>query len=73
MKVDVIEYQNRIEHYLNKRSHRVNGPAIIYFDGEETWMFDGRFHRYYGYQNNYNQASWWIHGKWVRDAVPGLK
>lgn len=65
--IETIKFYNRTEHYLNKRSHRGNGPAVLYDDGEEAWLFNGRFHRYYGSQNNY-AGSWWIHGTWVKNV-----
>jgi hypothetical protein len=40
-------------------SHRTNGPAFEWYDGDWAWYLFGCPHRYYGAANSYD--SWWIH------------
>ena len=34
-----------IEHYQNDVLHRLNGPAIEYYDGDKQWWINGQLHR----------------------------
>lgn len=41
----VTHHRGRKEWYLNGVIHRVDGPAIIYLDGHESWWLNGEWIR----------------------------
>jgi hypothetical protein len=46
----------------NGRLHRLNGPAIIYYDGYEEWYRHGKLHRDDGPARAHSSADieeWW--------------
>ena len=41
----VKQYKDRVCYYLNKKLHRLDGPAVEYNDGCKIWYKNGRRHR----------------------------
>lgn len=55
--------------------HRVDGPAIDYFNGDEEWYYEGKLHRidgpaYLSYNKKYKE--WWFHGDLHRLDGPAI-
>jgi hypothetical protein len=49
-----------------KRFHRLNGPAVIYYDGSMSWIRHGRLHRDDGPAREWPARgieTWWKDGK----------
>lgn len=41
-----VSFDDRMEYHNDKgQPHRLDGPAVIYHNGDVHWMKDGRFHR----------------------------
>jgi hypothetical protein len=61
--------------YLNGLCHRLDGPAIEYFNGDKCWYFEGKLHRVDGpaveYPNGYK--AWWVNGKLHREDGPAIE
>ena len=59
-----IDKYGDIRYYLNKKLHRIDGPAIEYPNGTRVWCINGILHRDNGpaieYSNGYK--SWYING-----------
>src|SRR5271169_2260584 len=50
MKVSKVETKHldnpsRIEHHINDKRHRIDGPAVEWADGEKDWYVDNKRHR----------------------------
>ena len=47
--------------------HREDGPAVIWYTGDNEWYLNGELHRMDGpakdYENGYQ--AWFYHGKWI--------
>ena len=60
------EYPDRIE-YLNEKGqlHRLDGPAIEFYDGHKEWFINGRLHREDGPSIEWNDGDkmWFLNGK----------
>jgi len=41
----VIDSDGNQRWLVNRKLHRVDGPAVIYADGEQQWRVHGRLHR----------------------------
>lgn len=59
---------------LNKKAHRLDGPAITYYNGSEEWYLNGQLHRDDGpavtdFRGN---KRWYLNGKLHRDNGPAL-
>jgi hypothetical protein len=54
-----------ISYYQHGLRHRLDGPACIWHDGDETWFTDGELHRIDGPavdSTNVNRKKWYIKG-----------
>ncbi len=62
VKKEIDEHQNI--YYRNKKGqfHRIDGPAIIWSNGDKIWCINGLFHRTDGPAQEYEDGSryWWI-------------
>ena len=60
------------EHLLNGKSHRLNGPAVIYSDGTEMYFINGTLHREDGPAVIYGDGTetYFINGKVHREDGP---
>ena len=53
--------------YFEGKLHRVDGPAVEYYDGSKQWYFEDKFHRVDGPAVEYVDGSkeWYINNKQV--------
>jgi len=66
-------------YYKNKAMniyHRVDGPAMVWYDGTERWFQNGRAHRMDGPATVWPSGGtdWWINGEritYMRDRYKG--
>jgi len=51
--------------FLNGNYHRVDGPAIEYWDGTKYWYLNGNLHREDGpaYIGSNGSKQWWLNGE----------
>lgn len=64
----VSEYYTRI-YDEDDNSHKPNGPAIMWDNGDWDWYLYNQWHRYYGPQTNPEfclSEEWWLHGEKVK-------
>ena len=64
VKNGMFENLNSYKWYKDNVLHRVDGPAIEYFNGDEEWYFEGKLHRvdgaaYISLHGKYKE--WWQH------------
>ena len=52
------------EYFVDRKYHRVNGPAIEWDHGGGAWWLFGERHRYYGPRGEYD--CWYIHGEQIK-------
>ena len=67
-------WTNRKEWYSNGLHHRINGPAVIWKNGDEEWFVNGKRHRTDGpavtlYYDNFQVQEWWINGTDITTKV----
>lgn len=64
-KMGVIRYKNHLD-----QLHRVHGPALIWFDGEESWYRYGKRHREDGPAVEWpnGERAWWLNGTCLTEA-----
>ena len=58
-----------IEHKVDGKLHKVNGPACIWKIGNYSgWALFGECHRYYGPAASLigNVERWWLHGDLIK-------
>lgn len=48
--------------------HRIDGPAVIYANGDRAWYFNGMLHREYepAFIHENGDQEWWIDNKFIR-------
>ncbi len=63
-----------IEHFLNGKHHRVDGPAIIYSNGRKVWCLNDKIHRVGGpaIEDEDGFHSWYINGRRHREDGPAF-
>ena len=56
----------------NGKTHRVDGPAIIWSNGDKSWWLNGKTHRADGPAVIWSDGSksWWLNGKTHREDGP---
>ena len=61
--------------WFNDRLHRVDGPAVEWFDGNKYWCINGKLHRVDGPAAEYanGDKSWCINGKLHREDGPAVE
>jgi len=54
--------------------HRLDGPAVEWFDGSKEWWINGKRHRLDGPAIEYSNGSkeWWVNGKQHRLGGPAV-
>jgi hypothetical protein len=59
------KYKNSIFYYLNNKKHRLNGPAIIWDDGDKEYWQNDKLHRLDGPAIKFctGYEEYWIEGK----------
>ena len=64
-----------IEHKKDGKTHREDGPAILYSDGGEQWRVHGELHREDGPAIVHGDGStqWYLHGKLHREDGPAVE
>ena len=67
-----IKKTDSICHYKNGKLHNENGPAIIYYGGDKTWVVDGQVHRVEGPAIEFENGikSWFFKDKWYHTSHP---
>ena len=69
-------FKNRIE-YINSngKTHREDGPAVIYDDGSKEWWVNGKLHRTDGPAIEYvnGEKIWYVNGKLHRTDGPAIE
>jgi hypothetical protein len=59
------EFTGDLSDYVDRNTHREDGPAIIWDDGGRAWWLNGKCHRTDGPAIEDNgSASWWFEGHW---------
>ena len=55
--------------------HRLDGPAVIYDNGEIQWWVDGKLHRLDGpaIEQTNGQKEWWVDGELHRSNGPAIE
>ena len=69
----IVEYPNGTKKwYLNRKYHRVDGPAVEDADGSKYWYLNGQFHREDGPAREWDDGSkeWWLNGQYHREDGP---
>jgi len=59
------QYPSHVEHTLNGKLHRTNGPARIWDNGTKSWFINGSLHREHGPAVILSNGTkyWFINGK----------
>jgi len=54
--------------FLNEKLHRLDGPAVEYFDGDKLWFLHDRLHRLDGPAVEYidGDKEWWVDGDQIQ-------
>ena len=69
-----ININNNILYWKDGKLHRLDGPAIIYANGDQEWYVEGKRHRLDGpalIRANRDQV-WWVEGKRHRLDGPAI-
>src|ERR1700691_2755781 len=67
----ILDYGYCIEYYLNGKSHREDGPAVIRKDGTISYYLNGKSHREDGPAViwKYNREEWFLNNKDITEEV----
>jgi hypothetical protein len=72
----IVKFDDRIEYRnANGDLHRIDGPAIEWFDGTNSWWINGLRHREDGPAIEWTNGSkeWYINGKLHRTKIKPKK
>ena len=63
-------YSDRVEWFQDGKLHRIDGPAIEWFDGDEHWFQKGKYHRIDGpaIEDANGYKCWYLQGKRVTES-----
>ena len=64
--IELYKFNEYSEYKLGEDTHRANGPAILWNDGQWDWYLYDAWHRYYGPQSS--DGNWYIHD----DIIKGI-
>lgn len=73
---ELVEYSNGdLLYVLNRKLHRIDGPAVEYTDGYKAWYLNGELHRIDGpaIETQYGDQHWYKHGKRHRIDGPAVE
>jgi hypothetical protein len=80
VKNGLVEYSNGNKcRYLNRKLHRIDGPAVELADGVKHWVMNGVLHREDGPAIEYHLAcpdgvrKWSFNGEWHRIDGPAIE
>jgi hypothetical protein len=73
--IERVELNNRIEHRLNGKLHRTDGPAIEWANGTKEWWLNGKRHRIDGPAVEYADGTklWYLNDKLHRVDGPAIE
>ncbi len=77
----IAKYGNSYFWLFYKQRHRIDGPAIEWYDGTKSWFVDGRKHREDGpaYIFANGDREWWLNDihyrqeEWFEELTPEQK
>jgi hypothetical protein len=71
----VVDANRNVYYYNDKKSfHRLDGPAVVWFDSSKEWWYNGKRHRDDGHAIEYANGDkhWFISGKLHRLDGPAI-
>lgn len=68
----ITNYRYFVEHTLQNKRHRIDGPAAENLNGDKLWYKHGKLHRTDGPAKEYTSGTkeWWLNGKLHRTDGP---
>ena len=70
-KIEVkIDEHGTKSYYKNGKRHRLNGPAVEFFDGSRHWYYEGRLHRLNGPAKEHSDGwkNWYYEGRLITSS-----